>query len=302
MNKFRSAILAALLAAVVLPIAAAAQDVPPPNPPEGAAAAEPAPQTKNLLDIIETGGWAMWPLGLCSVGLVTMIVINIRMVSHRNLLPATVVAPIRAAAQNRDVGQMYQLATASPCLFTNGLVPGLRKINPDDVAASKQDMENAIAEAVGREEAQVGFWINFLSLITGVSPMIGLLGTVSGMIGAFQKIGMGGMGKPELLADKIGEALITTATGLCIAIPAMFAYFIFRNNLSRIVREAEGEYSAILDALTGAGDFFAQAQSSGTTTILPPGNETVAAPGYASDDAATIVPQPAPYPIPGQPR
>ena len=119
-------------------------------------------------------------------------------------------------------------------------------------------MENAIAEAVGREEAQVGFWINFLSLITGVAPMIGLLGTVSGMIGAFQKIGMGGMGKPELLASNIGEALITTATGLCIAIPAMFAYFIFRNNLSRIVREAEGEYSAILDALTGSADIFAQ--------------------------------------------
>ena len=302
MKPFRSTILAALLLAAALPLAATAQDVPPPNPPEGAAAAEPAPQTKNLLDIIETGGWAMWPLGACSVGLITMIIVNIRMVSRRNLLPATVVAPIRAAAQNRDVGQMHQLATSSPCLFTNGLVPGLRTINPDDVAASKQDMENAIAEAVGREEAQVGFWINFLSLITGVSPMIGLLGTVSGMIGAFQKIGMGGMGKPELLASNIGEALITTATGLCIAIPAMFAYFIFRNNLSRIVREAEGEYSAILDALTGAGDYFAQAQSGGTTTILPPGNETAAAPSYEPDEAATIVPQSPPYPIPGQPR
>ena len=261
MKPFLTTILAALLLAAALPLAAAAQDVPPPNPPEGAAAAEPAPQKQTLWGIIKTGGWAMWPLGACSVGLITMIIVNIRMVSRRNLLPPTVVAPIRAAAQNRDVGQMHQLATSSPCLFTNGLVPGLRKINPDDVAASKQDMENAIAEAVGREEAQVGFWINFLSLITGVSPMIGLLGTVSGMIGAFQKIGMGGMGKPELLASNIGEALITTATGLCIAIPAMFAYFIFRNNLSRIVREAEGEYSAILDALTGAGDYFAQAQS-----------------------------------------
>jgi biopolymer transport protein ExbB len=160
-------------------------------------------------------------------------------------------------------------------------------------------MENAIAEAVGREEAQVGFWINFLSLITGVSPMIGLLGTVSGMIGAFQKIGMGGMGKPELLASNIGEALITTATGLCIAIPAMFAYFIFRNNLSRIVREAESEYSAILDALTGAGDFFASSQGA---TVIPPG-ETVAIPppAYTPDSAPTVKPLPPPYPIPQQP-
>ena len=64
------------------------------------------------------------------------------------------------------------------------------------------------------------------------------------------------MGKPELLAADIGEALITTATGLTIAIPAMFAFFIFRNNLSRIVRDAEGEYSAIMDSLTGTGNLF----------------------------------------------
>ena len=259
MKNLRPAALA-LLAALLLPLAASAQNPPPPSPPADAAAAEAAAQEQTLWGIIKTGGWAMWPLGACSVGLITMIILNIRMVSRSNLMPASVVAPIRAAAQQRDVGQIYSLAQSKPCLFTNGLVPGLRKINPDDPAASKQEMENAIAESVGREEAQVGFWINFLSLITGVSPMIGLLGTVSGMIGAFQKIGMGGMGKPELLASNIGEALITTATGLCIAIPAMFAYFIFRNNLSRIIREAEGEYSAILDALTGTGDLFAQSQ------------------------------------------
>ena len=254
-------IAALVLAAVLLPLvpaAALAQEPPPPNPP--ASEEEAAPKSQSLWDIIKTGGWAMYPLGACSVLLVTFVVLNIRMVSRGNLMPTSVVAPIRSAAAQHDVGQMYSICQSSPCLFTKGLVPGLRKLNPDDPAASKNDMEGAIAESVGREEAQVSFWINFLSLITGVAPMIGLLGTVSGMIGAFQKIGAGGMGKPELLASNIGEALITTATGLCIAIPAMFAYFIFRNNLSRIIREAEGEYSAILDALTGAGDIFSQPQ------------------------------------------
>ena len=232
-----------------------AQDVQPPTPPEQGEAA-PAPKKQTLWDIVKTGGWAMWPLGACSVCVVTLVIMDIRLVSRNNLIPAPVVASIRGAAEKGEVGQMYRLAKASPNLFTKGLIPGLRKLNPEDPAGSKAEMEGAIAESVGREEAQVGFWINFLSLITGVAPMIGLLGTVSGMIGAFQKIGMGGMGKPELLASNIGEALITTATGLCIAIPAMFAYFIFRNNLSRIVREAEAEYSAILDALTGGGDLF----------------------------------------------
>ncbi len=249
--------LVAIAAALLLPAAISlAQDPPPPNPPADAAAE--APKSTSLLDIIYTGGWAMVPLGVCSLMVVTFVVLNIRMVSRANLLPASIVAPALTAAAQRDVGQLHNLCTSKPCLFTNGLLAGLRKINPEDPAASKNDMENAIAEAVGREEAQVAFWINFLSLLTGVSPMIGLLGTVSGMIGAFQKIGMGGMGKPELLAGNIGEALITTATGLCIAIPAMFAYFVFRNNLSRIVRDAEARYSEIVDSLTGASDLFSQ--------------------------------------------
>jgi len=251
-------ILILALAALLLPLGTAlAQD---PPPPPATAEVEPAPTKMTLWTLIATGGWAMWPLGLCSVGLVTMIVLNIRLVSRKNLMPVGVLMPLRAAAQQRDVGQMYSIARSAPNLFTNGLIPGLRKLNPEDPAASKQDMEGAIAEAVGREEAQVGFWINFLSLIAGISPMVGLLGTVSGMIGAFQKIGMGGMGKPELLAGDIGEALITTATGLTIAIPAMFAFFIFRNNLSRIVRDAEGEYSAIMDSLTGSGNLFEEAE------------------------------------------
>ena len=257
------------LAALLLPSAAAlAQDPPPPSPPAGSEAPAPAPTKVTLWGMIKTGGWAMWPLGLCSVGVVTMIVLCTRMVSRKNLLPAGVVVPLRAAAQQRDVGQMYSLARATPCLFTNGLIPGLRKINPEDPAASKPDMEGAIAEAVGREEAQVSFWINFLSLFASISPMIGLLGTVSGMIGAFQKIGTGGMGKPELLAGNIGEALITTATGLIIAVPAIFAFFIFRNNLSRIVRDAESEYSALIDGLTGTGNLFAE------TEAAPIENET----------------------------
>lgn len=245
--KKKICLLLTLWVVLLVPLCAMAQN----------AEEEPAPQKTSLGDIIATGGWAMWPLGACSVALLTLVVLNMRMVSRANLIPRATVATLRACSEKGDVGQMVTVSRTSPCLFTNGLMAGLRKLNPDDPAASKQDMEGAIGEAVGREEAQVGFWINFLSLITGVAPMIGLLGTVSGMIGAFQKIGMGGMGKPEQLAGNIGEALITTATGLIIAIPAMFAYFIFRNNLSRIVREAEGEYSYIVDMLTGSNDLFA---------------------------------------------
>ena len=255
--KKMTAILA--LAAWLLPLGIAlAQDPPPPAPPADSAAA-PAPQKKTLWqEWIRPLGWCGWPLAFCSIGVVTMIILNSRLVTRKNLMPVGVVIPLRTAAEQRDVGQMYSLCRASPNLFTKGLMPGLRKINPEDPAASKETMESSIAEAVGREEAQVSFWINFLSLFASISPMIGLLGTVSGMIGAFGKIGMGGMGRPEQLAENIKEALFTTAAGLMIAIPAIFAFFIFRNNLSRIIRDAEAFYSEIIDALTGTTNLFAE--------------------------------------------
>lgn len=256
------------LAALLLPLGAAlAQD---PPPPPDSSQTELSGGSENLPDLPEkvsfferwfkpAGGIGII-IGLVSMLLLTLCIFLSRLVSRKNLLPVGVVLPLRAAAEQRDVGQMYALARAAPNLFTNGLIPGLRKLNPDDPAASKPDMEGAIAEAVGREEAQVGYWINFLSLIAGIAPMLGLFGTVSGMVQAFGGISAGAMGKPELLAGYIGEALLTTFWGLAVAMPAMVAFFIYRNNLSRIIRDAESEYSAIMDSLTGTGNLFEEAE------------------------------------------
>ncbi|HMP90285.1 MAG TPA: MotA/TolQ/ExbB proton channel family protein [Kiritimatiellia bacterium] len=212
-----------------------------------------APKKTTLMDLIKGGGWAMWPLGTLSFAMIAMATVNYQKINTNKMIPPETLGQLKVSAKNQDVQKVYDLATAVPSLFTNALAAGLRKMNPDDPIGSKSLVEEAISEAVGREEAQFGFWINFLSLISAVSPMVGLLGTVSGMIGAFQKIGAGGMGKPEVLAGDIGQALITTATGLVIAIPAMFCYFLFRNQLNRIIQKAEGEFSEILDELTASG-------------------------------------------------
>lgn len=237
-----------LVALMTVVVAAVAQE------PAAAAPAAPAPAKKmTLWDLIVVGGWAMWPLGICSIGVVGFAVLNFRQVSRKKMMPEAALVRLRAAAKDQDLGTMLQVARGTQSLFTNALAAGLRKLNPDDPVGSKPAVESAIAEAVVREESAAGFWINFLSLIMAVSPMLGLLGTVSGMIGAFQKISGGGMGKPELLAGNIGEALITTAAGLIIAIPAMFFYFLFRNMLNRILQQAEEQYSLMLDDLTGTG-------------------------------------------------
>jgi len=231
--------------------AAHAQD----GSPSAGTAAEAAAQARalSLWDLIKQGGWAMWPLGLCSFLLIAMVIVNFMQVNEKKVMPPQLLGQIRAAAQGQDLAGVWELATGTSSLFSNALAAGLRHVDPEDPAASKTNMEDAIAENMARQESQLGFWINFLSLIAGIAPMIGLLGTVSGMIGAFQKIAGGGMGKPELLAGDIGEALTTTATGLVIAIPALFFFFLFRNILNRIMVRAEEQFSIVLDELTGTG-------------------------------------------------
>lgn len=235
--------LAALMLVGVGVLSAWAQEAAP------AAAAVAAPKKKTLLDLYVIGGWAMHPLLLCSLGVVGISVLLVRIMNRNTLMPPLVVASVKEAARTGDVEKVAELAGASDSLFTTSLASGLRQYNGADPAGGKDKMEEAIAETMGRQESQFTFWLNFLSLITAAAPMFGLLGTVSGMIGAFDKIGMGGMGKPELLAANIGEAMITTAAGLLVAIPSMFAYFLLRNFLNKLLVEAEDHLTTVVEDL-----------------------------------------------------
>lgn len=207
----------------------------------------------TMWKLIQSGGWAMWPLGICSFATIALILLNIQRVSKNKMVPPVLVAQIKNAAASGDVQQVWNATHAADTLFTRSLAAGLRQYQPDAPASSRKRMEAAIAEVAGREESRYGFFVNFLALLTSMSPMWGLVGTVSGMIGAFSKIGGGGMGKPEMLAKNISEALVCTVTGLLVAIAAMGFYFLFRNILNTAMKEAESAFSEILDTLLGEG-------------------------------------------------
>ena len=117
-----------------------------------------------------------------------------------------------------------------------------------ELSVSHEKAENLFMDNLEAEENSVSQWVTYLNVVASVAPMIGLLGTVSGMISAFQTFGRGGMGRPELLAGDIGEALITTATGLVIGIPAMIAYFVLKNRLNTAMIATAQAGSEVLDA------------------------------------------------------
>lgn len=187
-----------------------------------------AVKSTTFMDMLKQGGWTMWPLGAFSVATLFFIIRNSLLLRPKNLLRADLKPEIEALLNKRDLKGVRELCQSNPSLMTSVLDAGLERISESDFDPGH--VMEAIEEAGNEQMVTFMKPINYLSIIGGTAPMLGLLGTVSGMIKAFQTIAAGGMGKPELLAGNIGEALITTAAGLIIAIPAMIGYFIFKNN------------------------------------------------------------------------
>ncbi len=196
-------------------------------------------QWNTLWDYWKVGGFAMYPIGLCSVAVVALSVYCGMQYRTLKMIQPGLVQPLRDALAQLDVAQAVTICNGAPGILTNILGAGLKRIGEDgavDVAGIEKAMEEASVEEISSGMKP----LTYISVVSQVAPMFGLLGTVTGMIGAFNKIGMGAMGDPEKLASSIGEAMITTAFGLMVAIPAMFAYFGFKshytNNVSRISR------------------------------------------------------------------
>ena len=118
-------------------------------------------------------------------------------------------------------------------------------VNEDDFNKVKESVEEASVEQLSKLMKP----IDYLSIIGASAPMLGLLGTVSGMIKAFHTMGSGGMGDPAKLAENIGEALITTAPGLIIAIPAMFFFFFFKKGFQKTLATLGRNVGFLFDAL-----------------------------------------------------
>jgi biopolymer transport protein ExbB len=211
----------------------------------------PVAESKSLWGLIQEGGWAMYPLAFCSLAMFFLIFYGWKETSRRKFIPDQSLGELSSLLQNRDVSGAIALLERTSTVLSRSLRVALDKARRDESDGNKEKVESSFLELIEAEEGNLSQWVNYLNVVATVSPMIGLLGTVSGMIGAFSTIASGGMGRPELLAGDIGEALITTATGLVIGIPAMIAYFVLRNRLNSILLAATQSASLLIDYLAG---------------------------------------------------
>ena len=192
-----------------------------------AAAQEHAKQESVITTILHSGvmGIFIWICILTtSVIMVTLIIQLAISMQKAKLAPPPLVDSLRQLIGSGNYQEAWETCNANKNYLANVLKSGLNRIG-----RGKEAVESSLAEHGLREATLLRTRNSYLSVIGVVSPMIGLLGTVIGMMGAFSVLGASGMGNPKELAGKISEVLLATASGLFIAIPAFVAYYIFRN-------------------------------------------------------------------------
>lgn len=210
---------------------------------------EASTEKTSLLGLLQQGGWAMFPLGLTALFMFFLIFYCWRETRTARFAPTFLNDALGAALRSRDLDKADSLCASTNAVLSRCLSIGLKKCRLNQADLNREKIEATFMDNVEAEDGAIGQWINYLNVVAAVAPMIGLLGTVSGMISAFQTIGQVGMGDPSALASDIGEALVTTATGLVIGIPAMVAYFIFRNRLNTSILKTVESGGDLIDKL-----------------------------------------------------
>jgi biopolymer transport protein ExbB len=214
---------------------------------EAAGGAALTTENATLWDLIKTGGVTMIPLGILSFMMVTFIVQNFVSLREKKLLHKEMLPDLLGMMLAKKVPEALIYCREHPSMFTNTFAAGLERCMKGEVDFGK--VQESVEEASIEQVTLLMKPIDYLSIIGASSPMLGLLGTVVGMIKAFQTMGSQGMGKPEVLAGNIGEALITTATGLIIALPAMAFFFYFNKRFDKTLATLGRNLSYLFDAL-----------------------------------------------------
>lgn len=216
------------------------------------AAAAAANMTVNSVwDFVLKGGFMMIPLGICSF--VAFALVAERLVSLRRgrIIPPSFVPGVREVLQRRpnDREALLTYCREQNAPIARVFTSGFRRLG-----APIEVVERHVEEAGQREVLRLRRNLRALSVIAAVSPLLGLLGTILGMIDAFQTVATSGeaLGKTELLADGIYAAMITTAAGLIVAIPVLICYHWLSAKVERLVMEIdETTYEFIEDLATG---------------------------------------------------
>ena len=200
-----------------------------------------------MWEIVRAGGPLMWPIILCSIVALGITVERLWTLQARRVMPAGLLEKVW---QLVDANQINDKVIAS--LQRNSPLGRLLAAGLASRHRPREQMMERLEDTGRHVVHELERFLNTLGTIAGVTPLIGLLGTVTGIIKAFNAISAGGMGDPKMLSGGISEALITTAAGLLVAIPSLIAYRYLRGRVDGIVIDMDKSAIALTDALEAA--------------------------------------------------
>jgi len=200
----------------------------------------------HVFEIVKSGGWMMLPIILCSIAAMAIIVERFWSLQKKKILPPELVPQVWRLSRDKKLDEitLRRLKTSSPlgCVLAAGLA---NKNHGRDV------MKECIEEAGRRVVHDLDRFLNTLGTIAQIGPLLGLLGTVFGMIDIFSSLMQHGSGDPTVLAGGISVALITTAAGLTVGIPSLIFHRYFERLVDEYVVEMEAEALKLIDILHG---------------------------------------------------
>ncbi len=199
-----------------------------------------------MLELVKAGGWLMLPIVLCSIAATAIIAERFWTLRRRQIVPSRLVLEVwrLARAGSLDEAKVTELREGSPL----GRVLAAGLIHRD---ADREIMKESIQDEGRQVVYELERYLNSLGTIASITPLLGLLGTVIGMIKVFSVITTEGIGDPGVLAGGISEALITTAAGISVAILTLMFYRYFRRRVDGLVVTMEEEATKMVEALQG---------------------------------------------------
>ncbi|MEE8243550.1 MAG: MotA/TolQ/ExbB proton channel family protein [Pseudomonadales bacterium] len=199
-----------------------------------------------MLEIVQSGGWLMVPILLCSVIAAAISVERLWTLQRSRITPRNLLAQVWGSLKNEefDAPKLRDLRALNPLgqVFAAGIGNAKR---------GRDIMKEAMDEAASQVSHDLERYLTSLGIVASVSPLLGLLGTVVGMIKVFTALMIEGAGNANVLAGGISQALITTAAGLSVAIPALIFHRFFQRRVDELVVNMEQEASKLVDIMHG---------------------------------------------------
>ena len=205
----------------------------------------------NLLNVIRQGGILMLPIIACSFVMLIFVMERLLYLRRARMIPRPFVRGVIEQLEQQQLGRDEAMAlceeNGSP--IAEIFAGALKKYGRAAV-----EVEQAVVDAGERVVSQMRKYLRLFNAISNLTPLLGLLGTVLGMIDAFNTIARAdAMGRPELLAGGIGTALITTAAGLVVAIPSYAAYAFFLGRIDKLILEMDSHAQSIVEIISAEG-------------------------------------------------